>query len=498
MAPRLNLNPPKFEPTKSVTLERLQAYGIVPMDEIDLADELHPLLQASCFQIPIEAYENMSPGLQLLSKLLTYDAPVRSYVTNMLTNAAQYQTSKDSKAMGKTPLDTQSLNTWIDGYFSKHKDPKMRRLYLDPVAVTPERITRTRKRLKQLARYVKFRPMPPPKTDKDKLKASNVLGDRPIGFADIPYIAVIRIHSSIIDYFKNPDIAASPSLYRRSCFLLAVSLGHEIAHAINFLRFSGSTQGKHLEDKKHIFHSIDDLEAEEGRAWEMSTFGHVIEALPGTNDDDDIIPYYGLSAQNWKDYVGGRSYVISAIPMAYVDHFFQERTWNEIAESGEIPVLDLTSTLQVRATRIPGFKKEYTYKLLPVPDLPEAKEGISTAQTTRSTQKDRTPKAETEEEKIAPKNKRKRNSDSPVAAISTRKRTQDGTLDPAGDGSPPKKKQKMGTPKVRRSARLQNSSNQSSPPPSEMDLDNAAGTANASTVEEPRKRMIARATRPRK
>ncbi|KAF2811972.1 uncharacterized protein BDZ99DRAFT_284659 [Mytilinidion resinicola] len=263
---------------------------------------------------------------------------MESYVTTMLTETAKYEKiQRKKKVMGETFLNAASLNKWLTDHFDKQEEESMRRLYLDPVEITPEVTERTREYL-------------------------------------------IKLASSILAYFKKPGIDKDPALYRRACFQLAVTLGHEMSHAINFLRFSGSRIGKDFEDKEHIFHSVGDPQAEEGNAWEMSTFGYLNACFPGTEDRDDVVPNYGLSAHNWAEGLGNES------------------TWVEIERTNEIPKLDLTSTLQARATRKRRSKTLFTYELLPPPDLPETVGQTSTAQTIDPAERDRSSQDETGED----------------------------------------------------------------------------------------------------
>lgn len=127
------------------------------------------------------------------------------------------------------------------------------------------------------------------------------------------FIPFIWLNSNFLDFAKqiaNRPTSDSADLIQRVHFLLAVTIVHELAHAVWLLLFG-------IEDPKNEpFYDEADEEIELGRSWERFMFG----ALPFTDPIAGIvIPRLGLYAATQE----GKKAVYEAIPMRWISEWFQ-------------------------------------------------------------------------------------------------------------------------------------------------------------------------------
>ena len=126
------------------------------------------------------------------------------------------------------------------------------------------------------------------------------------------FMISIQMHEAFLEFFSRKDWdTIDEKLKRRVWFLFAVTMLHEIAHAMMYLRMIMPRAGFRLPVIKELLYETGDWERELGKAWEQWMFGGLVGTrLPrGTNFKDKALSVSYLSyikdfgIVNWKDFL---------------------------------------------------------------------------------------------------------------------------------------------------------------------------------------------------
>ena len=119
---------------------------------------------------------------------------------------------------------------------------------------------------------------------------------------------------------------------------MAVTLVHELAHAVHGIRF----QLLSIDEFDRFCFNISDPETEIGLAWENDTFGSLplVSASDDRTEDWTAIPYWGIFSWKWNARRGSDSAVAYPVPTAWVAKFFTKEFW-------ELTVEELRTEIQL-------------------------------------------------------------------------------------------------------------------------------------------------------
>ncbi|KAF2816467.1 uncharacterized protein BDZ99DRAFT_136682 [Mytilinidion resinicola] len=157
----------------------------------------------------------------------------------------------------------------------------------------------------------------------------------------------IQFNPTLLKYAADIDPSQDYDLFLRLCWIFATTIGHELIHVINYIRFHDTESGHDisLEDEYVIWNSRQNKQCEDGFAWEVSMFKLKVEPLPYPEYYEtkrspwnpvtsELIPKYGLYAYEWPE--GGKlldSHKRWAVPMNYIAQWFSEENWKHIGST---------------------------------------------------------------------------------------------------------------------------------------------------------------------
>ncbi|KAH7117729.1 hypothetical protein B0J11DRAFT_592175 [Dendryphion nanum] len=272
----------------------------------DLDISIHSVFQASNFiNTPPAIYQNMENALRLASMFLQYDSTIDWFV---------------SPLFGLPLLDTQTNKTYLSDPLASKTAAERRALR-----------QRVRVALDCMAHSVNFqfytvngntgfwaRSL----IDPTRRASHNSVCCTP--HFKVGTLVRIDLRKQYWD-FLNGDYASQsqPSRFRHE-FSLAVSLIHEICHAVGILR-RGNLEEPNLR--------LDHLpKSEFGYAWENFMFGCIINPF-----DRDSSSISFLMRKTWAEnmqHPARRNKEWSAVPMSYISQWFRKSTWAKIARRG--------------------------------------------------------------------------------------------------------------------------------------------------------------------
>lgn len=149
---------------------------------------------------------------------------------------------------------------------------------------------------------------------------------------------LIEIRGQYLDFLQRLSTSCSLAERVRHDFSLAVTLLHEIAHAVGVMRRG------HLREP---FIRLDHPSAEFGYAWENFMFGGIINPFDRASTEIGF-----LMRKMWVDdpeSSKGRVREWGSVPIAYIAQWFQRSTWEMISEQGPTAIPAPISHLKLRS-----------------------------------------------------------------------------------------------------------------------------------------------------
>ena len=138
------------------------------------------------------------------------------------------------------------------------------------------------------------------------------------------YSSKIELANCFRNYYASGEYAsASRCAQFRHDFLLAITLVHEIVHAVGVL-LRGNLNEPHIR--------ADCPETEWGYGWEHFMFGSVINPQDRTGTGTHLLMRKVWADQKTAEVTGGKEY--SDVPMAYIAQWFRKETWDIIRSQG--------------------------------------------------------------------------------------------------------------------------------------------------------------------
>jgi len=288
-------------------LYRAGALEVHNLPKISLENEIHKLFERCAFPNLTDAmYEQLRPVLLLASMFLSH--PVCSDWWVRLCLASQLEDQENGIS------------------------------YLSEINITDEMRALTVKLLRYVSTYIFFYLDDEPERThgntyffKRKESLAELLGvesdddDEPEFF-----YAKIRLNRQFSEWLQY-EVDVSPlGLRYRTYFCMAVTLVHELAHAVHGIRFRLLS----IDEFDRFCFNITDPETEIGLAWENDTFGSL--PLVSTSDDETedwtAIPYWGVFSWKWNARRGSDSAVAYPVPTAWVAKLFTKEFWEHTVE----------------------------------------------------------------------------------------------------------------------------------------------------------------------
>lgn len=143
------------------------------------------------------------------------------------------------------------------------------------------------------------------------------------------FTAKIEIADKFEDFYYDPDGYAAASLCAqfRQDFLFATTLVHEIVHAVGVLR-RGNLREPCIR--------ADYPDTEWGYGWEHFMFGNIMNPQDRSMGGTHLLMRKVWTDQTSTDRAGGKEY--SDVPMSYIAQWFQQKTWDIVAEEGPLAI----------------------------------------------------------------------------------------------------------------------------------------------------------------
>lgn len=315
---------------------KLQQHGALEVDDllpINLQNEIHPIFARDRFVIWSDAaYDIVKPGLRLASKFLTEDAMLEWWVHT---------------AFGVVAGDDSGLECLMMSPKERHRSA----LHITRAAIT------------ELAEHITLGVYDRLDSDAEAQTVAQRNGIRrgtrmvtkftsPVFAKNLTYTPFIRISKEYETYARLGYAAATNSQEMRFQFHFATTLAHEVCHAFWLMR-AGETLPE-VNTPAHEFyaeprHSDRDPPAmgELGLSWETFTFGFRLGTI-----DSKTAPTYAILGAPWKTVeeqeTGDIRYL--ALPMSWINQWFREELWQDVARSGRtaIPPPRVTLSLMSR------------------------------------------------------------------------------------------------------------------------------------------------------
>jgi hypothetical protein len=139
---------------------------------------------------------------------------------------------------------------------------------------------------------------------------------------------------------QNGYKASSRCAQVRQDFFFASILIHEVVHAIGVIH-----RGNLIEPSIRIDHP----DAEWGYAWEHFVFGYVINPQDRTRSGTHLLMRKAWADTSMAEKAGGKEYC--DVPMSYIAQWFQQETWNIIAEQGATAIPLPVANFKIQSSR---------------------------------------------------------------------------------------------------------------------------------------------------
>ncbi|MCJ1240606.1 hypothetical protein MMC14_008610 [Varicellaria rhodocarpa] len=275
-----------------------------------LSGEVHPLFQRDNFDdCPDRVYDQLIPGLQLATRFITSSELLQYWITTTLGERKRKRDSSGGfyreRIMEEVPITPKNTADFIEA--SRTWSKLVHVIFVPQLSVRGVHgpccgITHP------IVDYNKMESLPysrsfeglPPSATRSSIKLH---GDF--------YIA-----ASKFAVIKHPNISHK----MRFNFLLAITVVHELAHALENV-----FKDIHCPEEVYMGNN---LVSEAGSSWENSVFGGTITAVNGRMDC-----LLGLTITDWPPtHVGGHAMgmspaIVSSVPMDYVAAVQQESFW---------------------------------------------------------------------------------------------------------------------------------------------------------------------------
>ncbi|KAF2496986.1 hypothetical protein BU16DRAFT_560292 [Lophium mytilinum] len=365
------------------SIDDLQNHGILNLPALftsNLRGNVHSFVAKDNIVPAImtsETYEKLMPAWLLFTKFVTEPYTLRYYTTNAVSNFGYYTPKADPTAERLIDLSSKAeIAKWVNTEYDfslTHEDKrdgvnKYHRIYLAPVDPNDNinliiATSRTIDQLHQYTRYVI-------KAD----VARNVFAQADINKkrTHVSDSMEIQFSPDLLQFAADIDPSQDYDLFLRLCWILATTIGHELIHVINFIRFHDTESGHNisLEDEFVIWNSRANKECEDGFAWEIDMFGFKLEPLPYPEYYETrksqwnpitstLIPKYGMFAYEWPE--GGKlldHHKRWAVSMNYIAQWFSEENWEHIGSTGKPMIEDPRSSLEIE------YKRRYGVRIL--------------------------------------------------------------------------------------------------------------------------------------
>ncbi|KAF2730537.1 hypothetical protein EJ04DRAFT_515194 [Polyplosphaeria fusca] len=152
----------------------------------------------------------------------------------------------------------------------------------------------------------------------------------------------IDIRLQYRNFLQNDYASASKCGKLRQDFSFAVNILHELCHAVGVMR-RGDLKEPHVRldhpDKPEL-----------GYAWENFMFGGILNPFDRTSDGIKFLMHKVWSEDKEAFAAGGKEW--TAMPVSYFAQWFQNETWDAIAEHGPVIVPSPPVELRLRASKI--------------------------------------------------------------------------------------------------------------------------------------------------
>jgi hypothetical protein len=290
----------------------------VPQPNIDIP--IHPIFGPWNFtNAAPDTYQKLQQALRLASMFLEYDSVLEWFVAPLL---------------GLPLLDSLSGKTYLS-------DPLANKSKFEKGKLTDM----VRRALDCLSHSVTFRFLT---NSEVKFYARTTINDRrPLHkftctqHFRTPKSVKIELRKQYYDFLQDHYTSSSFCDVLRHDFSLAVSLVHEVCHAVGVMRRNDLNEPwirlEHLD------------EPEFGYAWEDFMFGGIINPFDRTSSTISFLMRKIWATDATAYAAGGKEW--SAVPMSYIAQWFQKDTWNLIAVHGPTAIPPPTVQLKLRADK---------------------------------------------------------------------------------------------------------------------------------------------------
>jgi hypothetical protein len=286
----------------------------------DLCNRIHPIFSRSNFSNACATtYKKLHQPLQLASKFLEYDSVLEWFVAPLL---------------GLPLLDSQSGKTYLSDPLSNKSSRERHKL-----------IAEVRKSLDCLSHSINFHFFT---NSNVRFYARTTIADKQpphnahcTNHFRLKKSVQIDIRKQYWDYLQNHHAKASFCDGLRHDFSLAVALVHEVCHAVGVMR-RGDLNEPHLR--------LDHLDKPElGYAWENFMFGGILNPFDRESSTISFLMRKVWVSDATAYAAGGKEW--AAVPMSYIAQWFQQSTWDVIAQHGPTAVPSPVVRIKLRATQ---------------------------------------------------------------------------------------------------------------------------------------------------
>lgn len=284
----------------------------------DLDNPIHPIFR------PFDCNGPRRQTLQLATQFLTHDSVLSFFVPLLFGRTLTIPNSEE----GKIPSSQPTTN----GPDETSTELKEDKTYLsDPFTnASPEKkaelISRVRDVLLCLADCVVFRIMPAEEIGFGNTSVKKEPGFTPSfsGFQQ-GIVARIKMSGTLMSFYDSPTgyAASTRCAQFRHDFLFAVTLVHEIVHAVGVMR-----RGTVNEPYIRTNHPSNEW----GWAWENYMFGAIINPRDQGHNGIPALLRMIWSTTKDEENVGGTEYC--DVSMSYISKWFYKETWALIAKDG--------------------------------------------------------------------------------------------------------------------------------------------------------------------
>jgi hypothetical protein len=287
----------------------------IPVPDID--NDIHPLFQASNFaNTNSDTYRELKHTLQLASLFLKYDSVLEWFIAPLL---------------GLPLIESKSKKIYLSDPLA-NKSRRGRKILIQKV----------REALDCLSHSIKFRFV---SSDVKYFARTTIQTDRSYShgpkcpqYAKPRMGVLIEMRGQYQDFLQKFSTSCPTATRLRHDFSLAVTMFHEIAHAVGVMRRG------HLREP---YIRLDHPKAEFGYAWENFMFGGVINPFDRASSEIGF-----LMRKMWTDdskLTNGGVREWGSVPIAYIAQWFQRRTWQIIEKRGPSAIPPPISHLKLRS-----------------------------------------------------------------------------------------------------------------------------------------------------